>query len=628
MLTRVINVDNLVNNNLWFHGPEWLPDVRSWPKQKEFVVVNEVISSCRSSLEPTPLFDCSKYSSLNKIFNITNNVFRFLSKFSIIKRRKIKFPEASVYWIREMQFKFYGNIYDHLYNSESNVNVEIKHVSQHFMNRSLTLTTDDKSLIRNLGLMIDSNLGLIRSRGRFQNADICMDAKYPILMHPNCYISSLFILKCHKYVLHGGVQDTLSLLRQELWIPRGRQSVKKIVSKCVVCKRIEGRPCRYPGPPSLPLSRVVLDVPFSKVGVDYSGPIMLTGTKDNLPLKVYICLFTCTTTRAVYLDIAPDMTAYSFLLILRRFCANHSTPRLIISDNGSNFRSSAKFIEDMLSDPAIQEFSGNNRIVWKFIAPRAPWQGGFYERLIQTVKNCLRKVLLKKRINLDQLKTVLVEIQSRINNRPLSYIDDSRDILEPLTPSHLLYGRRINTFPHVITSDPSDPSYEDHNTLNERLNHLKKIIEHFKRVWKRDYLIALRERNYGSQKASNLTSLKINDVVLVQSDSCRGDWPLGRILDVHPDKDGIVRSADVLCKGTSSIRTLEKLIPLEVSDPLSGDLVPDTSSLPTDPAITLSNKSSSVDRPSIDSSVRSRPQRKAGIDAAKVRQQLIANDQL
>ena len=68
---------------------------------------------------------------------------------------------------------------------------------------------------------------------------------------------------------------------------------------------------------------------------------------DNLPIKVYICLFTCIATRAMFLSVAQNMPEDTFLLILRKFCATHFIPKIIISDNGTNFTCSTKFIEEI-----------------------------------------------------------------------------------------------------------------------------------------------------------------------------------------------------------------------------------------------------------------------------------------
>ena len=46
------------------------------------------------------------------------------------------------------------------------------------------------------------------------------------------------------------------------------------------------------------------------------------------------------------------------------------------------------------------------------------------------------------KLSLDELHTAIVEIESIINSRPLSYVMSS-DLEEPLTPSHLLIGRQV-----------------------------------------------------------------------------------------------------------------------------------------------------------------------------------------
>ena len=130
----------------------------------------------------------------------------------------------------------------------------------------------------------------------------------------------------------------------------------------------------------------------------------------------------------------------------------------------------------MSNDSQVQEYFGIRGIVWKFIAPRAPWQGGFYERKIKTVKVCLCIVLYRKCVSLDELQTIMVEIQSRVNNRPLTYISSNRDSPEALTLSHLLCGRRIIAMPPAVLVGKSDPSYMDHDQLNKQFSLLSCII--------------------------------------------------------------------------------------------------------------------------------------------------------
>ena len=79
---------------------------------------------------------------------------------------------------------------------------------------------------------------------------------------------------------------------------------------------------------------------------------------------------------------------------------------------------------------------------------RASWWGGFFERLIQNTKRCLRKTLRNAKLNYDELHNVLVEVEGTLNSRPLTYVS-SDDPQEPLRPSHLMYGRRILSLPEV-----------------------------------------------------------------------------------------------------------------------------------------------------------------------------------
>lgn len=73
--------------------------------------------------------------------------------------------------------------------------------------------------------------------------------------------------------------------------------VKKILRSCVVCNKLEGVPYASVPPPDLPSERTSEDPPFSHTGIDFVGPLFVKG--DGESERAYVCLFTCTSTRAV-----------------------------------------------------------------------------------------------------------------------------------------------------------------------------------------------------------------------------------------------------------------------------------------------------------------------------------------
>ena len=111
----------------------------------------------------------------------------------------------------------------------------------------------------------------------------------------------------------------------------------------------------------------------------------------------------CCVTRAVTLDLVSDLNTSTFLRALRRFAARRGVPTLIISDNAKTFKAAHKYIKKYLTDPALKEYLDVNRINWRFNLARVPWWGRFFERMVGTVKQCLRKVLGNARLTFDEL---------------------------------------------------------------------------------------------------------------------------------------------------------------------------------------------------------------------------------
>ena len=175
----------------------------------------------------------------------------------------------------------------------------------------------------------------------------------------------------------------------------------------------------------------------------------------------------------------------------------------------------------------------------------------------------------------DELLTAVVEIEAVINSRPLSYVS-ATDIEEPLTPSHLIVGRKILSLPDYLgyVCDPGDEDFEvSASQLTKRMKHLASVLNHFWKRWRSEYLNELRESHRYVARNTKSTHIATGDVVIVHNESLpRGLWKLGRVQEVFPGADGLPRSALVRVASRNKQHTLLKrpvqlLYPLEISQP-------------------------------------------------------------
>ena len=337
---------------------------------------------------------------------------------------------------------------------------------------------DFKKFSVQLGVVSED--GLLICKGRLGNSDLDYRSKYPILLPKNDAFADLVIQDCHARVHHNKLRSTLAEFRGRFWVPQGRQQVKRVIGKCQICRRQEGKPFKPPPIAELPSFRVTETPPFSNTGVDFAGPLYTKSSTGEMK-KVYITLFTCCVTRAIHLELISDLHTSTFVNCLRRFCARRGTPRLINSDNALTFKAAESLLKKLTQDHTFQEFTQNRRIIWRFNLPLSPWWGGYFERMVGSVKRCLRKVLGNARLTYDELSTVLTEVENTLNSRPLTYLYD--ELGEALTPSHLLHGRR----PPALSEDiePELELDETGDKLSKRFLYLTKKFSHFWNRWKK-----------------------------------------------------------------------------------------------------------------------------------------------
>ena len=167
---------------------------------------------------------------------------------------------------------------------------------------------------------------------------------------------------------------------------------------------------------------------------------------------------------------------------LRRFTARNGVPMLIISDNAKTFKATEKALSRLYDSREVRAYLENNRLQWQFNLERAPWWGGFFERMVGTVKRCLRKVLGNAKLTFDELLTTLVEIEGTLNCRPLTYTYEETEV-EALTPSHLIFGRRLSSIPDEVVYDRDDD--EDYQVgVTRRFRNLARRRVHFWNRWR------------------------------------------------------------------------------------------------------------------------------------------------
>lgn len=550
----------LAVSQLWRRGPEWMQTgfepssesgVQGMPTEcsaelKATQYHNLLSTVSKETIEA--ILDPAKYSTLSKLIGVTVQIIRAVKKFKELKRRQV--------------------------NAPTNPSIEERVEAETLWAKSAQNQRDIKTLTKQFNLFQDEK-GVWRCGGRLSNAELPYAIKYPILLPSDHPLTALVVKDAHERVCHNGVRETLTETRSKYWIPRGRSFTRKIIHNCVLCRKFEGRPYKAPQPPPLPMCRVKEDPAFTHTGVDFAGPLFIRASQPSQPNKVWIALFTCYVTRAVHLDVVPDQSTPSFIRCLKRFAARRGLPSRFISDNGKTFKAAAKYLDTVFKDGSVQAYLTGLGVTWQFNVERAPWWGGAFERMVRSTKRCLRKLIGRAQFSHDELSTALAEIESVINSRPLSYISTD-DIEEPLTPSHLIVGRRILNLPDNLSHmwDLEDTEFTlDSDQATNRVKHLNNILNHFWNRWRREYLSELREVHSNTAKKhpnSDNSQIAIGDIVIVHDDHLpRGLWKLGSIQEVMVGQDGLIRGAVVRVASRDRQhlylrRPIQLLYPLEV----------------------------------------------------------------
>lgn len=305
------------------------------------------------------------------------------------------------------------------------------------------------------------------------------------------YFTHLLVARYHEQCHHQNQETVVVQLRQKFWIPSIRPVVKKVKSNCQVCKLKNAKP-QQPLMGQLPFDRVASFVrPFTYTGLYYFGPYNIVIGRSVV--KRWVAIFTCSTYRAVHLEVAFDLSTDACILCLRNFFNIRGVPKRIRSDNGTNLvglKGELCNINDFLDHDKVKSELAPFGIEWIFNSPADPSAGGSWERLVQSIKRAMSSTIEKRSLQEHTFRSFLCEAMN---------------------------------------------STHCHGPFNERLMCVRKqwrisqqLKNYFYSRWLQEYLPMLTRRCKWFKEVEPLKEDQL--VVICDSDQSRSKWQMGQSL--------------------------------------------------------------------------------------------------
>ncbi|XP_033109612.1 uncharacterized protein LOC117110892 [Anneissia japonica] len=262
--------------------------------------------------------------------------------------------------------------------------------------------------------------GIVYVGGRTSNKRLAYDQAYPVLL-PRCHRVSYLITRQIHETGHYGVATTAAKVRRRFWIVKATTLAKTLKFQCTKFRAFEHK-AENQLMAELPIERVTpYSPPFHYTAIDYFGPYHVKVGR-NKSTKQYGVILTCLTTRAVHLELDVDCSTQEFIQVLRRFYAIRGRPKVIQSDNGTQFVRAERELRQMIAGwnkDQLKEYCANEQVTWRFTTPLAPRHNGCAESLVKSCKHALKKSIGDQRLTPFELYTYFQEVANLINERPI-----------------------------------------------------------------------------------------------------------------------------------------------------------------------------------------------------------------
>lgn len=548
LCSRGLSCAQLAACERWWSGPPWLTsDLSNWPVRLvgERDNVPELKTTLHSCLTETQGADVlhtllERTSSLTRLQRITAWLYRFINNVKVDSSQRNLTTFLSTYELDE------------------SLQILVKHVQKkdfHDVSSQINSNKPISKHLQKLSIFIDS-AGVLRVGGRLKQSDLPDSAKHPYLLPKQSRLSELLIDHYHVSYLHSGPRLLHSLVQRRFWILGLRNLIRSRLSRCVTCFKVNPTPFQ-PVMGDLPPSRLKPGHCFQSIGIDFGGPFMVKESRRRSArtYKSYLCLIVCHAVKAVHLELVTELTTEAFIASLDRFVARRGLCQSITTDGGTNFVGAKRYlseVSEMLDreNLTLSDQLAARGIIWRINPPSGAHFGGIFESGIKSTKYHLKRVIGSQVLTFEELYTVLAKVEAMLNSRPLVALSSDPNEVDALTAGHFLIGRPLVSLP--------EPSFNDEMPLRSRWKLLQRLSQSFWRIWSRDYLHTLQQRNKW-MKTGN-PQPKLNDLVSIFEPNLPAcTWRTGRVVKLHKGKDNIIRVITVKTSRGELVRPSNKV---------------------------------------------------------------------
>ncbi|XP_017483674.1 PREDICTED: uncharacterized protein LOC108372479, partial [Rhagoletis zephyria] len=375
LVSRGVTVHNLINNQLWFHGPQFIQlQQQHWPSSPMKAIINMPEQRKQHhTLLVTQVEDIvAEHKFVNNYFKLLR-IFAYVQRF-LDKLRKLP-TEPGAITTPELN---------------DSLMLVLRYLQQQYFPQEYKALQKGR---------------IIRVGGRITNSSLPFDAKHPIVLPRSHPFVRTIIEHLHRRHSHAGCQTLLSIVRDKFWVINARSIIRQVVHRCTLCYRNKPQ-LQEQLMGALPRERVEPSHPFAVTGIDYCGPFLITQRVR------------------VHLELVPDLTTMAFIAALKRFIARRGRCHTMFSDNATNFVRANRELKEMLTSfksqqhiAAVEGFMVEEGIIWKFIPPRSPHFGGLWEGAVKQAKFYLRRTVGTNILCFDELHTIPLIIFAFIDSK-------------------------------------------------------------------------------------------------------------------------------------------------------------------------------------------------------------------